>query len=122
MDIQGKDGNTYNIVGKQVYIVETRKSMLYATVFFLLCFIGLFMYDYVKDAMRVISGYGNILNGNSIQGGLKVMGYTEGNIKRGVGLVVLFILMIGSGYFSRRLRLLTQSEIPDDIKIKMKIK
>jgi hypothetical protein len=110
MDIQGKDGNTYNIVGKQVYIVETRKS------------IGLFMYDYVKDAMRVISGYGNILNGNSIQGGLKVMGYTEGNIKRGVGLVVLFILMIGSGYFSRRLRLLTQSEIPDDIKIKMKIK
>ena len=34
MDIQGKDGNTSNIVGKQVYIVETRKPMVYAGVFF----------------------------------------------------------------------------------------
>lgn len=76
------------------------------------------MYDYVKDTLRVLSGYGNILSGsgNQIQGGLKVMGYTRSNIIRNLSFIGLFILMIASGYFSRKLRLLSNIEIPADIK------
>ena len=75
------------------------------------------MYDYVKDTLRVLSGYGNILSGNNqFQGGLKVMGYTRSNMIRNLSFVGLFILTIASGYFSRKLRLLSDAEIPDDIK------
>lgn len=96
--------------------------MIYAGIFFLLCFIILFMYDYVKDILRVLSGYGNILNGSSnyqFQGSLKVMGYTRSNIIRKLSFLGLFILIIASGYFSRKLRLLSNDEIPDDIKIQI---
>ena len=120
MDIKGKYGKIYNIKENEVYLVETNMLMVYAGVVSFIAFVILFIYDYGKDLLRTISGYGNILGGNATKGAIKVMGYTKGNIKREIGLIVLFILAIVFGYFSRQETLLSLSEVPVDIKKQLK--
>lgn len=119
MDIQGQDGNIYKIDGTKVYIIEFRRPVVYLGLFLLVCFTILFIYDVVKDGMRVMSGYNNILRGNGVKGGTMVMGYTTGNLQRGIGLAVLILLIVGLGFFSTYSRLLNDDEIPDDIRARL---
>lgn len=76
--------------------------LAYTGTFLLACFVVLFVYDYTKDIIRIFSGYMNILNGDEVQGAIKVMGYTRPNVIRGI---LMFALLVGAGgclYFAHK--------------------
>lgn len=100
---------TYQLDNEKVSIVEKRDFLGYLSVILLICFLIVFLYDYVKDILRVLSGYKDIFKGQETSGAVKLTGYTKQNMIRNIAMFVLGGLAIVSSYFS-------VSYIPIDIK------
>lgn len=116
--ITGDNSITYEFDTNKniVYIVEERIYLIYLTIFSIFLLFCVIIYDYIKDFFRVLSGYKDIFTSdNSIQGVVKLTGYTKGNIIRYIIMLLLVIISIVSFYFSNKYTIIALKDVPTDV-------
>ena len=120
MILTSADGSQYERIGDQIYVVKTRRVMLYATVTFFILAVIVGAYDYIKDIMRSFSGYKDIMSGNdAAKGVLKISGYTRGNFIRTAVMFVLIFLFIVSAKFINVKTPISKEQVPNDVLLQM---
>jgi hypothetical protein len=77
----------------------------------------MFAYDWIKDKMRVFSGYNDILHGQGVEGMKKVYGLTSGNMQRGMIIAGMIIgLLLVSKFIEAQKKEISVEQVPEDIR------
>lgn len=118
MEIMGNDGHKYVFDSKEekIYVTKYAKYSQWLFNGSMALLVIVVIYDMFKDTARTLSGYRDIFSGKSGSGAAKVMGYTRGNIMRGVvmgGLVVVAFLL--NRYLESNKKQITERSIPRDV-------
>jgi hypothetical protein len=107
---------------KKIYKIKTNNFFLTMTVLLIMVVIILIIYDYIKDTLRYFSGIKNISSGDIGVGSVKFLGYTKGNITRGIAIFITSIITIISSILSAKREEITYDQVPDYIKLKFEQK
>lgn len=115
MRYTSENGKTYEKIDDQYYIVTRRKWLLYTTGTLVTILLILVIYDYIKDLMRKVSGYRDVMRGDGMLGMSKVYGFTRSNFVRGIILLLLTALIAVSVRFLEVKRPVEVEDVPEDI-------
>lgn len=109
------DSQTYefNKQTKQTYVYEKTMLSTISTVLSVVL-LGVIVYDWFKDRARTLSGYGNVLSGNTSSGMAKLFGFTSGNIKRTITIYGLLLVLLFISYNIPK-RQLKAGEVPQAV-------
>ena len=102
---------------KKIYKIKTNNFFLTVTALLVIVVIILIIFDYIKDALRYLSGIKNISGGDIGVGSMKFLGYTKGNITRGIAIVGTSIVTVVSSFLSLKREEITYEQVPDYIKL-----
>lgn len=114
---KGGDKYEYTFETQKAYVTRNGVWGDYVYIFGIIALVGMLAYDWVRDKLRVLSGYNDILHGQGIEGMKKVYGLTSGNARRGMIIFGMIIgLLLISKYINAQKKEISLEQVPEDIR------